>query len=415
MSKPDGYPGTGSFGDSMYRPPRVTNKKTTANKETNNMSLQSTLEAIGESFQDFKVDNDKRLERMEQELDQMNKVAGRTMIGGGGGSSSRTNTGVQSEHSKKWEAWARKGSDPDGLRNIEASLSTLSDPDGGYLVPIEIEKGIDKLAKSSVAMRRIARVVPAKGEYQKPISKGGADGGWVTEMETRSETDASQIAMFAPKMAELYANPKISQKLLDMDDFNVGEWLIEELNDVFVEKEGTAFISGDGVGKPHGIIDLSLMVENASWEFGKTGYIASGHASLLDDTDALISLQHALKPIYRMNGTFLMNDSTCEIIRKMQDGDGKYIWRPGLQENSPDFLLGKPVEIDENMPDIGAGAYPIAFGDFQRGYTIVDHITGIRLLRDPYTTKGQVYFYTTKRVAGGVSNSEAIKFLKISE
>ena len=131
--------------------------------------------------------------------------------------------------------------------------------------------------------------------------------------------------------------------------------------------------------------------------------------------DALINLQHALKPVYRRNGIWLMNDTTLSVVRKLKDGDGNYIWRPGLTDGAPDMLLGKPVEVDDNMPDIGADAYPIAFADFKRAYTIVDHKAGIRLLRDPYTKKVYVKFYTTKRVAGGVSNHQAIKLLKIAE
>jgi HK97 family phage major capsid protein len=215
-------------------------------------------------------------------------------------------------------------------------------------------------------------------------------------------------------MNEIYAMPSVTQKLLDMSDFDVAQWLLEEINDVFVTTEGTGFITGNGVSRVKGIIDSALMIANASWEYGKTGYIASGNASLLNSADKLVDLQHSLKPVYRQNGTWLMNDTTFSVIRKFKDGDGNYLWRPGLLENAPDTLLGKPVELDDNMPDIGANAYPIAFGDFKRAYTIVDHVSGTRLLRDPYTTKGFVNFYVTKRLAGGISNYEAIKFMKIA-
>ena len=215
-------------------------------------------------------------------------------------------------------------------------------------------------------------------------------------------------------MNEIYAMPSVTQKLLDMSDFDIENWLLEEINDVFVTTEGTGFITGNGVTRVKGIIDEALMVANGSWEYGKTGYIVSGHGTLLNNADKLIDLQHALPPVYRQNATWLMNDNTLNVIRKFKDGEGNYLWRPGLAENAPDTLLGKPVEIDDNMPDIGASAYPVAFGDFQRAYTIVDHMSGTRLIRDPYTTKGFVNFYVTKRLAAGISNYEAIKFLKIS-
>lgn len=373
----------------------------------------AVIEEIGNAVTKFKADYGKR-------LDEIEKYVGRAGFPGGGSSLSVFGSGIDAEavnqHKEKFLAWARKGSDPEGLRALEvqANLSTLSDPDGGYLVPVEIEKNIERLALASVAMRRIARIVTAKGEYTKPLSKGGATGGWVTEKASRPETDTPELTLFSPPMAEIYAMPSTTQKLLDMSDFDVEAWLLEEINDVFITTEGTGFITGDGVGKVKGIIDNALMVANASWEYGKTGYIAGGSATLLNSVDKLFDLQHALKPVYRQNGTWLMNDTTFSVIRKFKDGDGNYIWRPGLLENAPDTLLGKPIAIEDNMPDIGAGAYPIAFGDFKRAYTIVDHVSGTRLLRDPYTTKGYVNFYVTRRLAAGISNSEAIKFLKIA-
>jgi len=374
----------------------------------------AVIEEIGNAVVKFKADYGKRLDEIEKYIGRAQFPGGGSSLSGfGGGSDTQA---AENQHKEKFLAWARKGSDPEGLRALEvqANLSTLSDPDGGFLVPIEIEKNIERLALASVAMRRLARIVTAKGEYTKPLSKGGATGGWVTEKAARPETDTPELTLFSPPMNEIYAMPSTTQKLLDMSDFDVAAWLLEEINDVFVTTEGTGFITGDGVGKVKGIIDSTLMVANASWEYGKTGYIAGGHASLLNNADKLFSLQHALKPVYRQNGTWLMNDATLETVRKFKDGDGNYIWRPGLAENAPDTLLGKPVEIDDNMPDIGANAYPIAFGDFKRAYTIVDHVSGTRLLRDPYTTKGYVNFYVTKRLAGGISNYEAIKFLKIA-
>ena len=359
-----------------------------------------------------------RMNAFEKNLAAIETAVARGEFTGGGSSLSGfgSNTEAAKQHKEKFLAWARKGSDPEGLRALEvqANLSTLSDPDGGYLVPVEIEKNIERLALASVAMRRLARIVTAKGEYTKPLSKGGATGGWVTEKASRPETDTPELTLFSPPMCEIYAMPSTTQKLLDMSDFDVAAWLLEEINDVFVTTEGTGFITGDGVGKVKGIIDSTLMVANASWEYGKTGYIAGGSATLLNNADKLVDLQHALKPVYRQNGTWLMNDTTFSVIRKFKDGDGNYLWRPGLLENAPDTLLGKPIAIEDNMPDIGANAYPIAFGDFKRAYTIVDHVSGVRLLRDPYTTKGYVNFYVTKRLAGGISNSEALKFLKIA-
>ena len=375
--------------------------------------LKTTIDLLGQAFEEFKAKNDERLGRYEETLNQLETIAGRPAFGGG---SSRLTSTAAADHKKAFVAWLRQGTDPEGLKSLEvqASLSTLDDTEGGFLVAEEMAKEIDRLATDAVAMRRLATVVTSKGEYKRPLSKGGAGGGWVAEKDAREETATPDLTLFQPPMQEIYAMPAVTQKLLDLSDFDVESWLTEEVSDVFVEIEGTGFITGNGVGQVKGIIDDSLMVANGSWEYGKTGYIAGGHATLLNNADALIDLQHSLKPVYRQNGTFLMNDSTLAVIRKLKDGDGNYIWRAGLEAGSPDILLGKPVEIDDNMPDIGENSHPVAFGDFKKGYKIIDHITGVRILRDPYTSKGYVRFYTTKRLAAGISNYQAIKFLKIA-
>ena len=371
------------------------------------------IAALNAAFLQFKDEHKGEIGAMKKQLDTIETFLARSQFPGG--SPSRDNAAVN-EHKAAFLAWARKGANENELRGLEiqANLSTLSDPDGGFLVPIEIEKNIERLALASVAMRRIARIVTSRVEYTKPLSKGGATGGWVAEKASRPETDTPELQLFAPAMNEIYAMPSVTQKLLDMSDFDIENWLLEEINDVFVTTEGTGFITGNGVTRVKGIIDSALMIANASWTYGKTGYIASGHATLLNNADKLIDLQHALKAVYRQNGTWLMNDTTFSVIRKLKDGEGNYLWRPGIEGNSPDTLLGKPVEIDDNMPDIGANTYPVAFADFKRAYTIVNHVAGTRLLRDPYTTKGYVNFYVTKRLAAGISNYEAIKFLKIA-
>jgi len=381
--------------------------------------MSEIIENVGKEVVTFKAYYNDRVADIERKLNNVEAAVARGQLPFVGGSSSDfgvIDTQAAREHKDAFLAWARKGVNPDGLRGLEvqANLSTLSDPDGGFLVPVEIEKNIERLALASVAMRRLARIVKSKGEYTKPLSKGGATGGWVAEKAARPETDTPSLQLFAPAQKEIYAMPSVTQKLLDLSDFDVENWLLEEINDVFVTTEGTGFITGNGVSQVKGIIDSTLMVANASWVYGKTGYIASGHASLLNNADKLIDLQHALKPVYRQNATWLMNDTTFSIIRKMKDGESNYLWRPGLAENAPDTLLGKPVEIDDNMPDIGADAYPIAFGDFKRAYTIVDHVSGVRLLRDPFTVKGFVNFYVVKRLAAGISNYEALKFMKIA-
>jgi len=367
--------------------------------------LKEIIEQMGTSFEAFRKSYDERVNALET-------AVGRSVLPGGNGGSLSAESG---EHRKAFLAYVRSGGNEQVLRDLEvrAALTTLSDPDAGFLIPEEVDKELDRLVTASVAMRRLARIVRAKGDYKRPFSKGGAAAGWVGEVESRTETSTPELHLFQPAWCEIYAMPKASQKTLDMSDFDVAAWLTDEIGIAFVEQEGTGFISGNSVKQPAGLLHYAT-VANASWVWGKLGYIASGHASLLNDADKLFDLQTAVKPVHRANGKWLMNDTTAGVIRKLKDGEARYIWRDGLEAGIPNMLLGKPVEIDDNMPDIGENTYPIAFGDFQRAYTIVDHVVGTRVLRDPYSEKGQVLFYTTKRVTGGVTNFQAVKLLKIA-
>ena len=296
---------------------------------------------------------------------------------------------------------------------IQASASTLSDPDGGFTVPEEVDQAIDRVQGTLSAMRGLSSVISISTDtYKKLVSKGGATSGWVAEKGSRTETSTPSLAEIAINTKEIYALPYATQQLLDDSRVDIGAWLANEVAIEFTEEEGDAFINGNGVEKPKGIAAYS-MIANASYTWGKVGYIAGGHATLLNNMDKLIDLQHALKPAYRNGATWLMNDATLNVIRKFKDGDGNYIWRPGLLEGAPDLLLGKPIAIDDNVDDIGGSKYPIFYGNFKRAYLIVDRL-GTRVLRDPYTAKPYVAFYTTKRVGGGIVMYEAIKALKIA-
>ena len=373
--------------------------------------IKALIQELGTAHTQFRGQFEGRLEQLEADVDRMR-------IPGGNMSTTGSRTGGESpqaqEHFKAWDQWARRGID-NGLRDLEiqANMTTVSDPDGGFLVPVKLDTEMDRILTDAVAMRRIARVKSGlRGDYKRPFSQGGAGGGWVGENEARPETDSPDLTLFNPAWSEVYANPKVSQFLLDQAEFDVGGWLLDEIGATEVEKEGKAFVSGNGVKQPKGILSYD-MVANDSWEWGKIGFINSGLSEAIN-TDSLIDLQHALKAGYRRNAVWFMNDATAAIIRKLKDGEGNYLWGGGLLAGQPETLLGKPVEIDDNMPDIAGQAFPVAFGDFQRGYLIGDHAVGRRLLRDPYSEKGQVYFYQTKRVFGGVIGFEAIKLLKIA-
>ena len=330
----------------------------------------------------------------------------------GGSLSTRDKSKV--EHKAAFDKWFRKGID-DNLHalSVQASASTLSDPDGGFTVPEEVDAAIDRVALTVSAMRRLCSVRSISTDtYRKLVNVGGASSGWVAEKGARAETDTPTLKEIAINTKEIYAMPAATQALLDDSAVDIAGWLADEVSIEFNEQEADAFIRGNGVEKPKGI-SAYTMVANASYSWGKVGYIAGGHASLLNDMDKIIDIQHALKAVYRNGASWLMNDLTLATIRKFKDGDGVYIWRPGLDAGAPDTILGKPVEIDDNVDSIGAGKYPVFFGNFKRAYLVIDRL-GTRVLRDPYTSKPFVLFYTTKRIGGGLVMPEAMKVLKIA-
>lgn len=298
---------------------------------------------------------------------------------------------------------------------LKAGLSTASNS-AGYVVPEQTERAIERRLMAGSPMREIASVrTVGAGVFRKPVSTAGLAAGWVAETAARPETDPATLALLEFPSADLYASPAATQSLLDDALIDLDEWLASEVEDAFAAQETTAFVSGDGVNKPKGFLSYDIVAE-ASHEWGKIGYVASGAAGAFapsNPTDRLIDLVYAPKARYRPNGRFVMNRRTVSAVRKFKDSDGAYIWQPAQRPGETASLLGYAVTEIETMPDVGADAAAIAFGDFQRGYLIVDR-AGVRVLRDPYSAKPYVLFYTTKRVGGGVQNFDAIKVMKFS-
>jgi len=337
----------------------------------------------------------------------------------GGNRMALANSAEAEAHSTAFNAYFRKGKGEDDLEGlaVKAQLSEGSNPDGGYTVPVQVETQIDRVLAKTSAMRRIARVITIGGSvYRKPVSQGGAVAGWVGEKGGRTETDTPKLSSIDFPAMELYAMPAATQALLDDSNIDIAQWLADEVQIAFTEQEGIAFINGDGQKQPKGLLSYTT-VADSSYIWGKLGFtqIGTGGGLAGDATtgDALIDLAYSLKQGYRQNATWLMNRKSQASIRKIKDENDVYIWQPGLQAGQPATLLGYPVADDDNMDDVGGNKYPVAFGDFQRGYLIVDR-AGIRVLRDPYTSKPFVLFYTTKRVGGGVQNFEAIKLGKVA-
>ena len=298
---------------------------------------------------------------------------------------------------------------------VKAGLSSGASS-GGYVVPPETERAIERRLMAVSPMREICAVrTVASGVFRKPVSTAGVVAGWVAETAARPETDPATLALLEFPTADLYANPAATQALLDDAMVDLDEWLAGEVEDAFAAQETSAFVSGNGVNKPKGFLAYDTVADSAH-EWGKIGYVASGAAgdfAASDPADKLIDLIYAPKAQYRANGRFVMNRKTVSAVRKFKDADGHYVWQPAQRLGETASLMGYPVTEIETMPDVAAGSLSIAFGDFQRGYLIVDR-AGVRVLRDPFTAKPYVLFYTTKRVGGGVQNFDAIKVMKFA-
>ena len=303
-----------------------------------------------------------------------------------------------------------------GATSEVKSVSGATPSDGGYAVPRQIDAMIARELTEISPIRAIAQVVQTgSAGYRKLVSTGGTASGWVSEVAGRPETDAPSFAEIAPPTGELYANPAASQAMLDDAGFDIETWLASEIAMEFARAEGAAFVGGSGVDQPQGFLNAPVSTaEDGSRAFGTLQYVGSGDADGFDtNPDAkLIDLVHTLKAGHRQGASFVMNSATLAEVRKLKTADGAFLWQPGMVEGQPDRLLGYPVVEAEDMPDISAGAYPIAFGNFRHGYLIAER-SATQVLRDPFTNKPFVHFYATKRVGGQVLDSNAIKLLKI--
>ncbi len=302
-------------------------------------------------------------------------------------------------------------------RGAEIKSMTATPPaDGGFAIPRVLDAMIASQLAAISPIRAIAQVVQTgTSGYRKLVATGGIASGWVSEAAPRPETGTPQFAEIAPPAGDLYANPAASQGMLDDAAFDLETWLASEIAMEFARAEGAAFVNGTGVNRPAGFLTAPKGIAgDATRPFGQVQYIGSGNATGLGSTPEtkLIDLIHALKSGYRQGACFVMNSATLARIRKLKTADGAFLWQPGMVEGQPNRLLGYPVIEAEDMPDVAANTFPIAFGNFRSGYLIAEH-GPTRVLRDPFTNKPFVHFYTTRRMGGQVLDSSAIKLLRI--
>ncbi len=342
-------------------------------------------------------------ERMNM-LDRKTMTAARTPLAGA--------TDVVAPHKKAFNAYVRSGDD-DGLRGLHLegkALSTAVNSDGGYLVDPQTSDIVKYVLNTTASIRAIASVVNVEAtSYDVLVDHSDVGTGWATESSTVGESDTPQIDRITVQLHELSALPKASQRLLDDSAFDIEGWLAGRIADKFARAEAGAFINGDGIDKPKGFLAHSK-VDNDVWVWGNLGYVPTGIAGDITP-DSIVDVVYALGAQYRANASFVMNSKTAGLVRKLKDMDGRFLWSDGLAAGEPARLMGYPVLIAEDMPDAGADAYAMAFGDFNAGYTIAER-PDLRILRDPFSAKPHVLFYATKRVGGDVSDFAAIKLLK---
>ena len=391
--------------------------------------IQEVAEALGKKFDEFKETNDKRLDGITGEkgklaeivekqngiISDLDKLKGQLeaelkQLARPGNSGDVDKLGQ--EHKAAFGAFIRKGND-DGLADLERkAMNTETPGEGGYAVPTELDKELIELARQGVVMRQECRVITVgTPAYSKLVNLAGTASGWVGETTERPATGTPHFQSVKPTWGEIYANPQATQAMLDDSFFNVESWLATEVDSELNEQEEAGFSYGDGTNKPKGLFAYATEAKaDKDRAFGKLQHLQAAGASLT--ADDLIRLVYALRKPYRSGAKWMMNGMSVMGVRMLKDTEGNYLWRPGLELDAPSILLGYGVAENEEMPDIAASVLPVAFGNFKRAYTILDRM-GSRVLRDPFTNKPYVGFYTTKRVGGMLENDQAVKMLKL--
>lgn len=344
--------------------------------------------------------SDEKLARIDRRLEALSLKMARPEAGAGADP-------AEDEHREGWTRYLRTGDDSAISGRELKSLTTGTGSEGGHVAPPELDRLIEARLMAASPMRQIATVrQTSAGVYKKPVGLGAA-AQWVGEETARPQTAVTGLDLLEFPAGELYAMPAATQALLEDAYADIDAWLADEVEIAFAAQESAAFVSGNGVAKPKGFLDYTVVAES-SHTWGQIGSVAGDFAEA-DAADQLIDLIYAPKSQFRANGRFVMNRRTVSAVRKLKDGDGRYLWQPGSGGEAA-TVMGYPVTEMEDMPDIGEGNAAIAFGDFKRFYLIADR-QGARVLRDPFSAKPYVLFYTTKRVGGGVQNFDAVKVM----
>ena len=349
------------------------------------------------------------IDQQKSRLDRLETAANRP---GGELAGSPVHGAEAGEYKAAFRTYLRKGMDA-GLEAFESqslAVSTNSGADGGYLVTPQMAETIVQIVHEISPMRELANVTTISTDSLDVIEDTELPGAeWLGETTEPTENTTHQINKNTIPVFEMAAIPQATQKLIDDASVDVEAWIAQKVGQKFAALEATAFISGNGTSAPKGILSYA-----SGTSFGQIERVNSGTDAAVT-ADGLINLFYALKDEYAKNATFLMNRSVIQAVRLLKESTtDQYLWQPGLAAGAPDTLLGVPVRAAADMPAASNGSLSVAVGDFKRAYQIVDR-TGIRILRDPFTSKPYVKFFTTRRVGGEVVNTEAVKILALTD
>lgn len=396
--------------------------------------IQKTVEDLGKAWEQFKSNNEEQIKaaargvsasiyeekavKLNDRMSELQATIDALAAKGSRPESGNSENGRESDHAKAFSAWARKGEGRLSADQMKA-MSVGSDADGGYTVPADMTGRIAAKVYETSNIRAIAQVDSTTSDAVEGLNDNDeVSSGWVSETGTRAETDTPELGKWRIEVHEQYAEPRITQKLLDDSALDIGAWLERKIADKLGRTENSGFVIGNGISKPRGITSYTTeATADSSRSWGVMEHVLSGASADFTGTtpgDKLIDVMMALKAEYRNGARWLTNRAVLLKVRKFKESTtNAYIWQPGLQAGQPPLILGFPVTEAEDMPALAANSLSLAFGNFRIGYQIFDR-QGLRVIRDAVTTKGYVKFYTTKRVGGGVTNFEAIKFIKFN-
>lgn len=383
--------------------------------------LPSVLAEMNTAFASFRDRNDARVSELVETVEAQGQVLDGLRVNSGGihpgaglRGAGRRVPPIDAQIAQDFRAQLQ------GFPN--AGMTTQSNPDGGFTVAPEIDGVIDVVLRDLSPMRSMARVVSlpsGRGDWEKILGRSGAQSAWAGEEDDREDTNSPILGKVTVPTHEVYAIPMLTNHVLEDSMFDLESFLSEDVSGEFALTEGAAFVSGNGIKRPRGFLTYDATTEaDAVRSFGKLQYVPTGAAGAFaasDPADILFDLVTALRPIYRQGDGvgWTMNSTTANVIRKFKDGQDNYLWSNSITEGQPDRLCGYPVWLDEAMPDIASGEFAVAFGNWRRGYAVVDK-PELTLIVDRVTKKGWSKLYFAKRVGGGVVDSNAIKLLKFA-